>query len=123
MVLMITDRLLSLVTEEPLILLQWIYATHFVKLSAVLVRPLKPLEKASVFFLLGVLTINSLNSTFLNGCQIYIRLTNFNAGSYEMASIIWTVYSQFFYDNLILINGISFLMLFSHISKNYSVRQ
>lgn len=108
--LSVTNRVLSLITEFPLILIQWKYLVKIIGLR-LRSRPLDGKGKLMIIGLIVVLAINTLNSLAYNLTQIMLRFGN-PSEAYLRTERAWIAFSEFFYDILILINGIAFLMLF-----------
>jgi hypothetical protein len=63
-----------------------------------------------------VLILNSVNSLCFNAVQIVLRSSS-NEKYYENLLATWSIFSEFFYDLLIAINGLALLRLYRHVSK------
>ena len=114
----ICNRILSFLTEPPILIFNWRYFIRFIQLKKEL-RPLSPLEYRITLAIIGVLILNSINSVAFNTMQICIRFSS-NEADYARLLEVWTLFSEFFYDLLTLINGIAILQLFRHISNSVS---
>ena len=79
-------------------------------------RPLSAFENRITLAIIAVLILNSINSIAFNTMQICIRFTT-NIKNYDKLVEVWTIFSEFFYDLLTLINGLALLRLYQHISE------
>jgi len=105
------------VTEGPLLIFQWIYIIKFIKIKYRKQDSELKWNQIQIFaWVCFVLLFNTFNALFFNISQIIIQANGLYDDVKGFAEF-WLVFSEFFFDILLLNNGIAFLTLFYFMGK------
>jgi hypothetical protein len=118
MVLVIVNRIYSLLTEIPLMCLQWVYFVAFFKLK----NQMQSFRRTcgnllTVSWIILILTLFTFNAIISNSAQIIIRFINLSEADKESVEDLLIITSTFIMDALIFTNGIAFIFLFKRIAE------